>query len=86
MSSSTTLSPPPQHPGEPKWQTFSDWSKTRPVTDPVEMPASEEDRLADEFRLHNIVDESNDPNSWGAPPEAPPAWGDNSIKDDGAGW
>lgn len=84
MSSSTTLLPPPGHPGKPQWQTFSDWNKTKTITDPVEMPMSEEDVLADGFRLHNIVDESNNPNSWGAPPEVAPAWGDNTNKD--AGW
>ncbi|KAI8878363.1 hypothetical protein K501DRAFT_287909 [Backusella circina FSU 941] len=57
----------PQHPGEPKWESFQEWNKTKEPT-AIELPKSENETRADLLRRFGLNDESAENDGWGAPP------------------
>ncbi|KAG0743726.1 hypothetical protein G6F57_009826 [Rhizopus arrhizus] len=62
----------PEHPGNPTWQTFSEWKKLKTPKD-IRLIKSEKETLQEQFERFNLVDEG------GA------GWGDASEAQD-AGW
>ncbi|CAO3623376.1 unnamed protein product [Cunninghamella echinulata] len=49
---------PPQHPGNPKWKTFTEWRKTS-KPNAIIMPVSTEQLQQDLLKKFNLKDESN---------------------------
>jgi hypothetical protein len=62
----------PEHPGEPKWQTYSEWVKTK-TPQSIDYKRSAEESREEQFERFKLVDEG------GA------GWGDASDAQD-AGW
>ncbi|KAI9331976.1 hypothetical protein BD770DRAFT_403335 [Pilaira anomala] len=72
---------PPQHPGNPKWQTKSEWLKMKPSTS-VEYIKNEAETLEESYERFGLTQEEGD---WGDVSEAQDAgWG--TPNNTGSGW
>ncbi|KAI9268690.1 hypothetical protein BY458DRAFT_511170 [Sporodiniella umbellata] len=69
------MKPSPEHPGNPKWQTFTDWKKEREPSN-IKVIKSEQETMQEQFKRFNLV---QDASGWGDASEAQDAgWGLNN--------
>ncbi|CAO3610334.1 unnamed protein product [Mucor hiemalis] len=67
------MSTPPEHPGNPKWQSYNDWIKEKTPT-LVDYKATVEETREEQFERFGLTDEGG--NGWGDASEAQDAgWG-----------
>ncbi|KAG2209399.1 hypothetical protein INT46_009531 [Mucor plumbeus] len=73
----------PEHPGQPKWQTFKEWNTMRKPTS-IKVIKSAQETREEQFAKFGLQDE--DGNGWGDASESKDAgWGNNTVET-GGGW
>ncbi|KAI8644901.1 hypothetical protein BD408DRAFT_412682 [Parasitella parasitica] len=73
---------PPEHPGQPKWQTFKEWNTMRTPTS-IQIVKSAQETRDEQLAKFGLTDEGG--NGWGDASESNnTGWGDSTGS--GGGW
>jgi hypothetical protein len=71
----------PEHPGKPKWQSFTEWNKMK-APQSVQIVKSEQETQEETFEKFGLIDEGGQ--GWGDATNAEDAgWG---LPQNGGGW
>lgn len=74
----------PEHPGQPQWQTFSEWNKMK-APQSIEVVMSKEESQKEAFERFGLSDEQG--GGWGDASDAQDAgWGLSNSSGGGGGW
>ncbi|CEP16837.1 hypothetical protein [Parasitella parasitica] len=75
---------PPQHPGEPKWQSFKEWNTMKTPTS-IQVVKSAQETREEQLARFGLTDEGGQ--GWGDASELDNGgWGNSTGGSGGGGW